>query len=227
MNRAQNKPNQGDLKRISTLDAEIESATAELDQLNEKSGKIEQAIKVLEKRILEIGGSRLLGQKSKVDGIRLLINIANEEITRAEVARAKAEKDVGKLTASIESNGATYEEYQGEVKELEDTLGDLRTYLTSLREKYEDAQQAAENSKEDLDELKKKLDERDDHIQEFLKKQVRTRYKLFFFDHLLIHLLQKELEQKILDIQKELKENGDKIEHWQSEHDKLELEEIE
>lgn len=40
-------------------------------------------------------------------------------------------------------------------------------------------------------------------------------------------LLQKELEQKILDTQKDLKENGAKIEHWQSEHDKLELEEIE
>ncbi|XP_006453917.1 hypothetical protein AGABI2DRAFT_181926 [Agaricus bisporus var. bisporus H97] len=205
--KAQNKPNQGDLKRISVLDAEIESTAVELDQLNEKSGKIEQGIKALERRILEIGGSRLLGQKSKVDGIRLHINIANEEITRAEVARAKAEKDIGKLTASVESNEAVYEECQGEVKELEDTLQELRTYLQSLRGKYEDAQQAAEDSKEDLDQLKKELDEKDDQIKEFLKKQ-------------------KELEQKILDTQKELKENGAKIEHWQSEHDKLELEEI-
>lgn len=154
------------------LDAEIESTAAELDQLNEKSGKIEQGIKALERRILEIGGSRLLGQKSKVDGIRLHINIANEEITRAEVARAKAEKDIGKLTASVESNEAVYEECQGEVKELEDTLQELRTYLQSLRGKYEDAQQAAEDSKEDLDQLKKELDEKDDQIKEFLKKQV-------------------------------------------------------
>ncbi|KAF7761320.1 hypothetical protein Agabi119p4_10729 [Agaricus bisporus var. burnettii] len=67
---AQNKPNQGGLRRISVLDAGIESTVTELEQLSEKSGKIEQGIKVLERRILEIGGSRLLGQKFKVDGIR-------------------------------------------------------------------------------------------------------------------------------------------------------------
>lgn len=193
--RAQNKPNQGDLRRISELDAEIRSATTEYDQLNAKSGKIEQAIKDLEKRILEIGGSRLLTQKSKVDGIRLLINLANEEVTRAEVARAKAEKDFGKLKVSIEGNEVTYGEFEDEVKELQETLQELRTYLASLREKYEDAQQAAENSKEDLDQLKKELDEKDDQIKDFLKKQVCVFETIdlgfLFFDFILIYFVER------------------------------------
>ncbi|KAF9443745.1 hypothetical protein P691DRAFT_712872 [Macrolepiota fuliginosa MF-IS2] len=205
--KAQNKPNQGDLRRISELDAEVESATAELEEIQKKSSKIEKAIKDLEKRILEIGGSRLLSQKSKVDGIRLLINIANEEITRAEVARAKAEKDIGKLEGAVEGNEASHKECEGEVQELQGTLQELQDYLKELREQYEAAQEAAENSKEDLDQLKKELDEKEAKIKDFMMKQ-------------------KKLQQEIQDVQKELKDNELKIEHWQSEHDKLELEEI-
>lgn len=205
--KAQNKPNQGDLRRISALDAEIESATAELDRLQAKSAKIEEAIKELEKRILDIGGSRLLSQKSKVDGIRLMINLANDEITKAEVAKAKAEKDIGKLTSAIEANEETYKEYEGEVQELQETLDELQNYLKDLKAKCDDAQQAADNSKEDLDQLKTELDEKEEQIQEFLKKH-------------------QALEREIQDVTKELKANGELINYWQAQHDQLALEEV-
>jgi len=64
----------------------------------------EKAIKDLEKKIL--GNWKVpsfLTQKSKVDGIRLHINLANDEITKAEVAKAKAEKDSVKYDATIEN----------------------------------------------------------------------------------------------------------------------------
>ena len=61
-------------------------------------------IEDLEQKILDIGGARLLTQKSKVDGIKLHINLANDEITKAEVAKAKAEKHSAKLDASINTN---------------------------------------------------------------------------------------------------------------------------
>ncbi|KAI9450035.1 SMCs flexible hinge [Lactarius psammicola] len=41
---------------------------SELERLRSQSSTIEEAIKALEKKILDIGGSRLLAQKSKVDG---------------------------------------------------------------------------------------------------------------------------------------------------------------
>ena len=179
--RNQNKPNQDDIRRISTLDTEIESTTAELERLQSKSSKIEEAIKGLEKRILEIGGSKLLSQKSKIDGIRLMINLANDEITKAEVSKAKAEKDITKLASSIEVNESTYEEYEGEVRGLQETLQELQTYLGELKARCDEAQQAADNSKEDLDELKKELDEKEEQIQGFLKKQVCALLMEFFF----------------------------------------------
>jgi len=36
-----------------------------------------------------------------------------------------------------------------------------------------------------------------------------------------------ELMQELADTEKEARENGQKIEHWQKEHDTLQLEEIE
>ena len=137
-----------------------------------KSSKIENAIKDLEQKILEIGGAQLLHQKSKVDGIKLHINIANEEITKAEVAKAKAEKDSVKLESSVRTNSAALEEVNTELADLDDQLETLTTFVVELRKKVEAAQTAADNSKEDLDSLKVELDAKDQEIEAFRKKEV-------------------------------------------------------
>lgn len=170
--RAQSKPNAKDLARIKALDAEIASSTEELEELQIKTGAIEAAIGDLEKKILEIGGSRLLKQKSTVDGIRLLHQLANEEITKAEVMRATAEKNIVKYTTGVETNSAALEEVEKELEELKDQLDEVAQYLEDLKEKVEAAQAAQESSKDDLDELKTQLQDKREEIDEFRKKEV-------------------------------------------------------
>lgn len=170
--RAQSKPDAGDIARISALEDEISASTAELEELQGKSGKIEKAIKELEKKILDIGGARLLTQKSKVDGIRLHINLANDEITKAEVAKAKAEKDLTKLSASIATNSAALAEVETELSELNEQLDEVLAYVAELKVKVEAAQAAADNSKDDLEALKEELDTKSEEIQAFRKKEV-------------------------------------------------------
>jgi chromosome segregation ATPase len=174
--RAQSKPDARDTARIEALEGEIANATSELEDLQKKSSKVENAIKELEQKILEIGGSRLLKQRSTVDGIKLHINLANDEITKAEVAKAKAEKDVLKLTSTIAGNAGAVAGADKEVKELEGQLAEVNEYLEELKEKVEAAQVAAENSKDDLDKLKTQLEEKREEIQEFRKKEVRRLY---------------------------------------------------
>ncbi|KAF9011348.1 RecF/RecN/SMC protein [Cyathus striatus] len=205
--KAQSKPNSGDLARISELEDTIASATSELEGLQAKSSKIEDAIKALEKKILDIGGSRLLSQKSKVDGIRLHISIANDEITKAEVAKSKAEKDMHKFENNIQSNSTVLEEVESELEELKEQLTELVGYVTELREEVEKAQVTEENSKEDLDKIKADVDEREEEIAVFRKKEM-------------------ELKQKITDAEKERNENDKILTHWQEQHDRLTLEEI-
>lgn len=170
--RSQSKPDAGDLARISTLAKEIAAAAAQLEQLQEKSGAIEKDIKDLEKKILDIGGARLLTQKSKVDGIKLHINLANDEITKAEVAKAKAEKDSVKHDTAIEANRASLSEVESELADLTEKLEDCVQYVTELRSQVEAAQAAAEHSKDDLESLKSELDTKTEEIQAFRQKEV-------------------------------------------------------
>ncbi|ETW86671.1 hypothetical protein HETIRDRAFT_58645 [Heterobasidion irregulare TC 32-1] len=205
--RAQSKPDAGDIARITALEKEIHAASSELERLQERSGEIEDAIKALEKKILDIGGARMLGQKSKVDGIKLHINLANDEITKAEVAKAKAEKDSSKLKLAVEAHETNLQEVEAELEDLHQQLKEVTDYVAKVQQSVEEAQAAAENSKDDLDNLKAELDEKNQEIQGFRKKQM-------------------ELQQKLGDVKKEALENDRALEHWRTEHDKLQLEDI-
>lgn len=170
--RLKNKPDEGDLARISVLDKEIAVSEQGLEKLREKSGVIEKAIKDLEKKILEIGGAKLLTQKSKVDGIKLHMNLAMEEITKAEVNIAKAEKDTKRYSKNIDSNTSVLNEIDAELEDLNSKLDDCNEFVNDTKAKVEDAQSAAENARDDLDNLKAELDEKTEQIQKFRKKEV-------------------------------------------------------
>ncbi|KAI0082329.1 hypothetical protein K474DRAFT_1655715 [Panus rudis PR-1116 ss-1] len=205
--KSKNKPDTGDLARIASLEQEIAGATEELDKLQQRTQSIQDDIEALEKKIIDVGGSRLLAQKSKVEGLRLHINLANEEITKAEVAKAKAEKDSVKLASAIESNTSSLEELQAELQDLGEQMKECADYMDEIKEKVQAAQAAAENSKDDLDALKTELEEKTEEIQAFRQKEM-------------------ELKQKLSDTQKEIAENDKLLSHWQREHDKLKLEDV-
>ncbi|EPQ60070.1 hypothetical protein GLOTRDRAFT_112842 [Gloeophyllum trabeum ATCC 11539] len=205
--KSQSKPDAGDLARISALDESIHTATRDLEKLQKKSGAIEQAIKDLEEKILDVGGSRLLTQKSKVDGIKLHIQIASDEITKAEVAKAKAEKDAAKLEGAIEHNSVSLEEAEAELQELVEQLSECTQYVEELSSKVDAARAAAENSKDDLDSLKAELDAKNEEIRGFREKEMT---------------LENDLER----LKKDMDDNDRYIDHWRTEHDKLTLEEI-
>ncbi|KAI0756431.1 RecF/RecN/SMC protein [Daedaleopsis nitida] len=204
--KSQSKPDAGDVARITSLDRDIASATSQLQQLQEKSNGIEAEIKALGDKIIEIGGARLLSQKSKVDGIRLHINLANEELTKAEVAKAKAEKDLTKHENNIETN-KELEDVEGELAELGEELQKLEGYMGSVNEKVEAAQAAAEKSSEDLERLKAELDEKTEEIQAFRQREMA-------------------IQQRLDALRAENNKNKATLDHWTSEHEKLQLEDV-
>ncbi|KAH9048629.1 SMCs flexible hinge, partial [Lactarius deliciosus] len=116
--KTRSKPDTGNLSRVAFLEREIATTQNELERLQSPSGAIEEAIKALERKILNIGGSQLLAQRSKVDGLKLHIDVANEGITKAEVAMARAEKDLVKFEGSIASNGQNLQGVEIELGKL-------------------------------------------------------------------------------------------------------------
>jgi structural maintenance of chromosome 4 len=222
--RAQTKPDASDVARIKRLRQDVDTATATLEQLQEKAEAINADIKALQKKILDIGGSRLMKQKSDVDSLRTQIELANDEITRAEVIKNKAEKDVGKFEATIATNSEALETAKDEFDQLQEQLGECQQFLVELRAKMEEAQAAADNSKEDLESLKSELETKTEEIQEFRRKEVS-------FFHAgrsrLISSSQMELETKLTDTKREATENERLLTHYQHEHDALKLEDVE
>ena len=170
--RSKSKPDEGDLARIAVLDKEIASADAELEGLKKKAGVVEKAIQDLEKKILEIGGSKLLSQKSKVDGIKLHINLAMDEITKAEVNKAKAEKDSVRFAKAIENHTSALQEVDQELEELNAKLKEVNEFVSETQSKVDKAQAAADNAKDDLESLKAELDEKTEQIQKFRQREV-------------------------------------------------------
>jgi structural maintenance of chromosome 4 len=176
VHRQQSKPDAKDISRMRELEKKSSDVEKELETLRSHSAVVEKGIQALEKKILDIGGSKLLAQKSKVDGIKLHINLANDEITRAEVAKAKAEKDVQKLATSIASHRAGLEEVDRTTAELEEQLEEVIVTVAEIRSKMEQAQAATENAKDDLDDIKSELDEQAKIIQKFRAKEVRVMF---------------------------------------------------
>ena len=172
--RSQNKPDKSDSARITSLNKQIQTDTQELEKLKNSANVIEAAIQALEKKILEIGGAKLLSQKSRVDGIKLHINLAMDEITKAEVNRAKAEKDTLKFEKAVEASTAALKDEETELQELQEQLEECTQYVDELRTKVDAAQAAADNAKDDLEGLKSELDEKKEQIQQFRQKEVSS-----------------------------------------------------
>ncbi|WVQ75201.1 hypothetical protein IAR50_004812 [Cryptococcus sp. DSM 104548] len=201
---SESKPIAADEKRIKELDAEIASLTKETDKLRTKSSAINDELKSLQEKILEVGGVRLRAIQSKVATTKGLVDLANDAITKAEVGQAKAERDVEKLGKAIIKNQATLEEVEGELEQVEADLASCTADLQTLRERVQEAVDSSEDVKEALEQSKQELDEKMQGINAF-------------------RALEMELKQKIDDSMRSQKDSKDKYKHWLKRHETLEL----
>ncbi|KAF9230713.1 hypothetical protein BU15DRAFT_83284 [Melanogaster broomeanus] len=76
----------------------------QISRRSRQNRKLPKTLAKTSRKILDIGGFRLLRRQSTIEGIKLHINLANDEITKAEVAKAKAGKGVIKHDSAIAMN---------------------------------------------------------------------------------------------------------------------------
>ncbi|KAL7424908.1 Structural maintenance of chromosomes protein 4 [Cryptotrichosporon argae] len=202
--RAQSKPDAADERRIVTLDGEVAALTREADKLREKAGAINDAIRELQNKILEVGGVKLRAIQSKVATTKGLLDLANEAITKAEVGQAKAARDADKAAKAIESNQAKMEEVEAELEVVESDLQACSADLATIREKVQEAQDASADVQEALAASKAELDEKSTDINAF-------------------RALEMDIKQKIEDNGRAQKDSKDKYRHWKKRHEELEL----
>lgn len=202
--RAQSKPDVGDQKRIASLDTEIAALTKGINKLKEKSGAINEQIKELQNKILEVGGVRLRAIQSKFTTTKGLLDLANEAITKAEVNQAQAQRNAQKLERSIAANKEKLDECDTELETVEAGLQACTADLAVIQEKVQEAQDATTDVQEALAESKAALDEASVEVNAFRKLEV-------------------DIKQKLEDNVRLQKDSKDKHRHWAKRHNELEL----
>jgi len=190
------------------LDANIETHQKELGKLRIKSNSIETRIKELQERILEVGGVKLRALQSKVANTRSLIDLAGDNLTKAEVAKAKAERDVEKYDKSLGADTAKVEEVDNELEIIGNDLAACVADLQTIQSKVDEAQIGMESVQDVLVEAKRELEEKTTSINSFRAFEV-------------------EINQKIEEQARMLKDHNAKLRHWDKRSQDLELVHVE
>jgi len=129
-----------DKKQISALETKISKLTSDVDKLRAETAGIENEIKALQEKIMEIGGVKLRSQKSKVDDLREQLTALNDRITTCDVARTKNQKDCEKFAKIMKSGEEELETLVQELAELEEDMKRSSQNAEKIRKKAEDAE---------------------------------------------------------------------------------------
>ncbi|KAJ3715083.1 RecF/RecN/SMC N terminal domain-containing protein [Lentinula raphanica] len=205
--KAQSKPDKNDVARIKVLEDNIARYEVEIEDLKGQASTIEMALQEVEDKIMKIGGSKLMAQKSKVEGLKNHIDLTNDLITNAEVTKTKAEKDVEKYQDTLENDTAALTDMEKELAELDGQLEELRGFVQDVKAKVEAAEAAEESKREALAERKAQLDEKTEAVEAFRQTEIK-------------------LQKAIDNYQKDADRFAAQVEHFRQLHDALKLEDI-
>ncbi|KAF5389563.1 hypothetical protein D9757_004121 [Collybiopsis confluens] len=205
--KAHSQPDKKDIARIQALDGNLRKFETELEGLKAKTAQIEASIQEVEDKILQIGGSKLVAQRSKVDGLRNHIDLTNDAITLAEVTKAKSEKDVAKHQQAVDRDIVERDVVDKELVALEANLAEVQSYIEQLREQADDVNNKAENEKDILQKQKDRLDRTAEDLESYRATETR-------------------LKKAIENHSKTLEGFNERVIHFQSEQDALRLEEV-
>jgi len=121
------QPSKSDNARIATLVKQISQLENSVENLHAETAGLENEIKELQDKIMEVGGVRLRGQKAKVDGLKEQIETLTDEISNAEIAKSKAEKQQIKHQKTFSE---TEHELVAAAEELEQLTSEVKVQAT-------------------------------------------------------------------------------------------------
>lgn len=168
------------------------------------STRIETEVQKLHKQIMEIGGSKLKMQQDRVDVLTNAVDEVVGQMTKANVAIKTCHRNTRKAEGTVESLEREIGENSANIQKLEEDFKTLEEKATKVLEDYEKAQEEMLAMEESL---------------EFLKKEVAV-----------VEQEETKMKSKEVDIKHEvekyesvLKENQQKVKHWQKELSRLTL----
>jgi structural maintenance of chromosome 4 len=174
----------------------------EVSKLHAETAGVEEEIKALQDKIMEIGGVKLRSQKAKVDGLKGQIDTLAETLSTCEVSKSKEEKQVAKHNKDFANATKELEKLAKEAEKVDTDIQAHKRDSTGIREQAEEVEEALTEREEQLAALKKELDEKTAELNS-------TR------------AIEIEMRNDLQDSQKALQEYLRKQKHYQDKIDKL------
>ncbi|KTW26551.1 uncharacterized protein T551_03468 [Pneumocystis jirovecii RU7] len=174
------------LYQISSTDVkkkkDLENDVIDLEKENEVTRRnmagIEQEIKQLQDRIMEIGGIRLRTQKAKVDSLQDQLNTIHDRITNADVSKIKKEKDKIKFEKAINDSKDELRTIELQLSDVKADISKKSKLIDSIRSKTGKIQEEINEKTDELAEIKLKLNKEIDANNSARVEEIETKNKL-------------------------------------------------
>lgn len=174
-----------EMKKKKELEIQVNSLEKENEITRKNMAGIEQEIKLLQDRIMEIGGIRLRTQKAKVDNLQDQLNTIHNRIAEVDVLKIKKEKDKIRFEKAINDS-------KNELEAIETQLLDVKTNITkksklieNMRSKVEKIQKEIDDKTEELTEIKSKQNKEIEINNAARAKEIETKNKLEEYNKIL------------------------------------------
>ena len=136
------------------LEGEIAERKREMEKLNKSTQALDDGIKALQGKIMEVGGIKLKTQKSKVDSLRESIDLSNDKTTRLQVQLKTAEKAVAKVNAQLAQSEKEIKEMEKQLQELDSKVEEKTSLAITVQERSEEAEKLMEKKQDELEKMK-------------------------------------------------------------------------
>ncbi len=206
--RKQSILSESDMSKLASLLQTVEKCKGDMASCSTEASKLEEEVAKLQKSILEAGGAKLLEQQNKCERIASSLEATSKTLSAEKVTATSAQKNAEKA-AKLKLS------YQDELQSIKHKFEDLEREIKILEDQALVALNAFDDAKEE-EETQRKL-------VEDAAKESDTQKKLFS------KLLENELEivGQIDTLEKQIREAEKRLNHWQSELQKLYAAEVE
>jgi structural maintenance of chromosome 4 len=204
----EHQPSKADDSRVVVLEKEVATLRKAVDKLHGETASVEAEIKVLQDKIMEVGGEKLRAQRARVDALKEEIKAQNDEVSSAEVKKAKAEKLKAKLEKDHAKASKELEAAIRDSEALDEEMENQGTKAEDLQARVGEAKDALAAKKQELDELKSELDEKTAELHATRAVEI-------------------EMRNKLDENQKVLAENQKRLRYWEDKLGKLVLQPME
>ncbi|KAL5490795.1 hypothetical protein EMCRGX_G015979 [Ephydatia muelleri] len=186
--------------------AKLEKQVQQFEKVHKKAaeamGEVQKQVQSLQDEIMEVGGSRLQQQQAQLDKVVKEMDGSNEAITKAKVAIKTAERNTKKCKEKITS-------LEKDLATLEAKVEETKGVLTNLEEEARDIVAKQQGIHTSMRDLEQRLEQRKAELLELDKQENDAEVKLI------------DLKHSLETYNTKVKENLQKIKHFQNEMKKL------